>query len=500
MNFPYSLENFDLVKFEGKGSLGQVFRATLKNQGGVPGQPIAIKVIEPSNFYEGTDDGERFLREAEALRRLKHSAIVGFHQSGFTAGENRRPYIAMDFIEGKRLQDAAPSLSPEERVEAIMAVLGGLDHAHSHSVLHRDVKPSNILIRDSDRQSILVDFGQAYLWDGMTTQTLTKFGTGTMGYIPPEVQSNPRDRSVKHDIFSAGVSLYEILVNRIPVFGSYEPISATFPELAGLDPILKKAMAASSERYGSAKEFHADLSGWKARRQVMSTLRSSPRLEILRSRLHSENRVREEAEQKRRSREENIAAQELSHHNVIMAMVERAMRDVVSVGNDAGRNLGVLKGQSQSLPVNAKAKASDHCAIVFEGKNESIILSSWRQISAPFGDPRGSKVLKYPSTPAIRAGVVRARVVNLGTPPPVPKVQFVAPMWTINRRTPASNVLELGRLVCAISTVDADNSNPKLRLFRNNMTALEGVPLPPAEIQTPEEIYEYIVAIISNAI
>jgi serine/threonine-protein kinase len=123
-------------------------------------------------------------------------------------------------------------------------------------VLHRDLKPGNILVRESDRQPIVVDFGHAYLFEEMSTTSLTTSSlVGTLGYIPSEVFANPRERSPLHDIFSCGVITYELVARRLPDPHDYHALANLDVQYASLDTVLIRALSAARLRFHSAEEF-----------------------------------------------------------------------------------------------------------------------------------------------------------------------------------------------------------------------------------------------------
>ncbi|HEX6491524.1 MAG TPA: protein kinase, partial [Gaiellaceae bacterium] len=161
---------------------------------------------------------ERFLREARLAARLLHPNIVQVFDVGEDEG---RPYIVMEFVEGETLAKLLArrrALPAAEAVELALQVCAGLEHAHEHGLVHRDVKPANLLVR-ADGVVKIADFGIAHAAE---STRLTQVGTvlGTAAYLSPE-QAAGEPVSAKADLYSLGAVLYETLTGRVP----YEPTS-----------------------------------------------------------------------------------------------------------------------------------------------------------------------------------------------------------------------------------------------------------------------------------
>ncbi len=195
----------------GRGGMGVVLRAhdpTLSRD-------VAIKTL--LDVGGSPDRRERFEREARAAARLRHPGIVGVHEVGEHAG---RPYIVMDFVEGETLDALIERgrIPPRRTAELIRDVAAAIEHAHGNGILHRDVKPQNVLI-DPGGSTHLADFGLARELDA-TGGELTKTGqlVGTPQYVAPEQVRGGRDAiGVATDVYGIGGILYHALVGR-PAF------------------------------------------------------------------------------------------------------------------------------------------------------------------------------------------------------------------------------------------------------------------------------------------
>jgi serine/threonine-protein kinase len=192
------------------GAVGYVYAADDPTLG----RRVALKVIA-TDLEDEPETRERFYREARITAQLRHPNIVQVLEVGQDHG---RPFIAMELLEGLPLDEhlrARPDLSLEARLDLIIQLCTGLEVAHAEGVVHRDVKPSNIIVQDDGRLKIF-DFGLARLH----TSTLTANGVviGSSGYMSPE-QAEGRRVDERSDIFSAAAVGYLILSDRPPFGG-----------------------------------------------------------------------------------------------------------------------------------------------------------------------------------------------------------------------------------------------------------------------------------------
>jgi eukaryotic-like serine/threonine-protein kinase len=183
------------------------------------GRPVAVKLLPP-HLADDADFRARFVREARLAGRLSHPNVVRVYDAGETDG---RPFIVMEYVSGSSLADAG-RLAPQRVIELVVQACTGLQHAHDAGVLHRDVKPANLLVSDSGVLKI-ADFGIARA-DESTRHTQGGTLLGTAAYLAPE-QIAGEDATAASDIYSLGAVLYELLTGRPPYgFSSLAELAA----------------------------------------------------------------------------------------------------------------------------------------------------------------------------------------------------------------------------------------------------------------------------------
>jgi serine/threonine-protein kinase len=239
------------------------------------GRRVAVKVLRPG-FTAEPGFLARFEHEARAAASLSHPNIVAIHDSG---SDRDLHYIVMDLVDGPSLADAlAAGRIPADRAIDIAAqVADGLAAAHRRGIVHRDVKPANILIDRSGR-ALVGDFGIARAF-AATALTTTGMILGSLPYLSPE-QASGGDVTAASDIYSLGAVLFEMLTGRRPFDGGTAaavvvrrlqtvppPPSSLDPTLpAGLDEIVLRALAIDpGDRYPSAANFAQSLDAWRRR-------------------------------------------------------------------------------------------------------------------------------------------------------------------------------------------------------------------------------------------
>jgi serine/threonine-protein kinase len=264
---PEKFGRFRVLGELGRGAMGVVYRA----EDPALGRAVAIKTVTLTGTEEERAHFEaRFLQEARAAGGIGHPSIITIYDVG---REEDVAFIAMELLDGRELRDLirGGALAPSEAVEIAAQVAEALAIAHERGVIHRDVKPGNVMILSDGRVKIM-DFGIARLRDP-AVKTATGMLLGSPRYMAPEqVSGNPFDH--RADIFSLGVVLYEMLTGVTPfagdditqlmfqvVNGVAVPPSHVNPVLPTvLDYILARALKKNpEERYGNAAEFAADL-------------------------------------------------------------------------------------------------------------------------------------------------------------------------------------------------------------------------------------------------
>lgn len=206
--------SYELESELGRGGMGVVFRArdlVLK-------RVVALKLL-PIQDLGGQDLLQRFLLEGRALAQLRHPQIVSVYSLGHVDGY---AYIAMECLEGNSLHllSRRRLLSPLDAIQIFAEIADGLNHAHKSGIIHRDVKPGNIIV-DQAGSSKLIDFGIAKLSqqdDEMNVRTETGVLIGTLNYIAPELFRGAPP-SPQTDLYALGLVLYEMLVGRTPFRG-----------------------------------------------------------------------------------------------------------------------------------------------------------------------------------------------------------------------------------------------------------------------------------------
>ena len=267
----HKLGRYEILEELGRGAMGTVYRARDPKIDRI----VAIKTV---TVLGGDADGEeyrkRFFREAQAAGRLSHPGIVTIHDVG-EEESTQTPYIVMEYIAGPMLETFLSGSAQERQavdttLELIKQIAEALDYAHSQGIVHRDVKPANIIVTPEGRAKI-TDFGIAKLV--LTQFTMPGETLGTPSYMSPEqATGDPVDG--RSDLFSLGIILYRMLAGEKPFTGD-TPTAVTF-KIAYKDPVpatqvnpslhpqsdyvLERALAKDpARRYQRGKEFADDL-------------------------------------------------------------------------------------------------------------------------------------------------------------------------------------------------------------------------------------------------
>ena len=274
------LGTYQIQKLLGAGGMGEVYLARDNKLD----RMIALKIL-PWHFLADADRIARFRREARALSSLNHPNLITIYEVGEANGFH---FIATEFIEGQTLSSLRSKLSLKELLSIVAQVAEALAAAHQSGIVHRDIKPDNVMVRPDGYVKVL-DFGLVKLMEitsGRIDAANTELGVamGTLSYMSPEqAAGEPVDH--RTDIWSLGVVLYELVTRQKPFSGdsrqatinailSADPVepSVLNPNLPSeLDQVLTKALEKDRElRYQTASDFRADI------RRVLRTIDSSP--------------------------------------------------------------------------------------------------------------------------------------------------------------------------------------------------------------------------------
>jgi serine/threonine protein kinase len=282
------LGKYVLIRELGRGGMGCVFEAfdaELKRK-------VALKLmyakphLEPS---EVTPEEERFLREAQLTAMVpKHPSIVAIYEAGILEGHR---YLCMEYIEGVSMLDwcRQPEILLQQKIRLMREVALAVHHAHEHGVIHRDLKPQNVLVTTAGHPYV-TDFGLAKAVGPAKKVSLTASGmtVGTPTYMSPEQAQGLRTIDCRTDVYSLGVMLYEILAGRPPFAGEtaieilMKAVKHNLPRPssvleavrepaldASIENVCLKAMARlPKERYATSKAFADDLGLWLEGKEV----------------------------------------------------------------------------------------------------------------------------------------------------------------------------------------------------------------------------------------
>jgi tetratricopeptide (TPR) repeat protein len=272
---PAHIGRYRIRRVLGEGGMGTVYEAEQEH----PRRAVALKVIRPG--LTSPELLRRFERESQALARLQHPGIAQIYEAGTAdAGFGPQPFFAMELVRGRSLREYADEhrLSTRQRLELMVRICEGVQHAHQRGLIHRDLKPGNILVDETGQPKIL-DFGVARVTDSDGAATChTDLGqmVGTLAYMSPEqVLTDPLELDTRSDVYALGVILFELLAGRLPYEVSPQPHEAarTIQEKdpvrlssisrmyrGDIETIVAKALDKDkSRRYASAAGLAADI-------------------------------------------------------------------------------------------------------------------------------------------------------------------------------------------------------------------------------------------------
>ncbi|MDN4161193.1 Stk1 family PASTA domain-containing Ser/Thr kinase [Nocardioides sp. SOB72] len=288
---------YELGELLGRGGMAEVRKGTDTRLGRV----VAVKRLRTDLASDATFQA-RFRREAQSSASLNHPAIVAVYDTGeemATDGSGvAQPYIVMEHVAGRTLRDIlreGRKILPERALEITSGVLSALDYSHRAGIIHRDIKPGNVMLTPSGDVKVM-DFGIARaISDASSTMTQTAAVVGTAQYLSPE-QARGETVDSRSDVYSAGCLLYELLTGRPPFVGD-SPVAVAYQHVREparppsdhdqdlppeVDAIVMKALAKRVEdRYQSAAAMRSDIERYLAGRPVQAAAAPAPATQVV---------------------------------------------------------------------------------------------------------------------------------------------------------------------------------------------------------------------------
>ncbi len=276
--------DFRIEKKLGQGGMGTVFLATQMSLD----RKVALKTLSPE-FAKKEDFVKRFLREARSMARLQHPNVVQVYAADSASGVN---YAAIEYIDGRSMQgwmNELKQLSVGDALHVALVCADALKHAHDQNMIHRDIKPDNILVTSKGVVKV-ADFGLAKAVDEDVSMTQSGTGLGTPLYMAPEQARNAKHVDKRSDIYALGSTLYYFLTGKLPFTGenTLELIVAkekgTFPHARKLNPqvperldlmVDKMLMKDPNHRYGDCGDIIRDLGGLGIANPALSFIESA---------------------------------------------------------------------------------------------------------------------------------------------------------------------------------------------------------------------------------
>jgi serine/threonine protein kinase len=321
-SLPKKIGKYDVIDVIGKGGMGIVYRA----QDPFLDRTVAIKIMT-INYADSPDLLQRFYREAKATANLQHPNIVTVYELGEHDGS---PYLAMQYLEGASLEmllRSSEPLSLLQKIDIIVQTCHGLAYAHQRGIVHRDIKPGNIMVL-KDGSVKIVDFGIARIGD--TNFTRTGQFMGSLNYMSPEQLNDKLQIDGRTDVYSTGVVLYQLLTGKLPfeadntgatlmkILNEPPPplskyISDYPPEVEAIN--IKALMKDRDQRYSSADDLALDLAQVRDRFRTERVNSHMQRAELL---LQRNNLTR--------ANDELVEVLKLDRHHTKAASLLRTLR------------------------------------------------------------------------------------------------------------------------------------------------------------------------------
>lgn len=339
---PIKIGKYEVVGLLGKGGMGVVYKANDP----LLGRSVAIKMMTTLDYVDNPDLLQRFYREAQSTGNLHHRNIVTVYELGDHEGS---PYLVMEYLEGETLDaviQSNRSLPLLDQINFILEVCDGLTYAHQRGVVHRDIKPGNIMVlKDSGVK--IVDFGIAHI--GNRTVTRTGQLLGSLPYMSPE-QISGKQVDARTDIFSLGVVFHQLLTSHLPFEGETpaatllkimherpRPVADYDPSFPSeIDEIILRALAKDrEERYPSAQDLAFDLV------QIRSRLQD----EVVEERLNEAERLLSQ-EELVKARDKLSEVLKIDRHNTRAVELSRATQQRIQQ-QEVGAQVRQLRTQAE---------------------------------------------------------------------------------------------------------------------------------------------------------
>ena len=335
---------YEIIELIGSGGMANVYKAKCHRLN----RMVAVKILK-SDMAENEEIRRRFRDESRAVAQLSHANIVSVYDVS-SSGDTE--YIVMELIDGitlKQYMERRGQMDWRESLHFIIQIMRALEHAHSRGIIHRDIKPQNIMVlRDGSVK--VADFGIACLQNN--AQTLTQDALGSVHYISPE-QARGEHIDARSDIYSAGVVLYEMLTGRLPFEGD-TAVSVAIQHLSsvplapseiredvpkGLELICMKAMCADiNKRYASATAMLEDLESFRKNpdidmEYIREELKEKENTEVTR---YISKKELSEAVRNKKEKEKDELAAEKQEKTGIAGTKDEKKRMAIIIGAFAG--------------------------------------------------------------------------------------------------------------------------------------------------------------------
>ncbi|MBI1732049.1 MAG: serine/threonine protein kinase [Gammaproteobacteria bacterium] len=277
------IPGYRIQRLIGKGGMATVYMAIQESLH----RPVVLKILDQVSAHRTEDLIERFIAEGRIIASLRHPNIITIYDIGLA---DTSLFISMEYVQGGDLKQRMElPISVDETLDYLGKIAGALAEAHKHGVVHRDVKPANILFRD-DHTPLLTDFGIAKQVDTESDLTSTGIFLGSPNYVSPE-QADGIKTDGRADIYSLGCILYEMLTGKKPfqsnsvidvvIQHKQAPIPRLPPEAADLQPLLDRMMAKRREdRYSDAESVIQTINKIRDARRRAQHLSVSGKFEI----------------------------------------------------------------------------------------------------------------------------------------------------------------------------------------------------------------------------